>query len=481
MYDSDEIYHKLSKKAKRVVPDGFHSTWSPDGTELAYSRGALGFAGIEILNLKSEKTRLLTVPGFDPAWSPNRHYNYIVFNRDRNKLLLTEFTTERESKHPSRWQREIWLIKADGTEDPRFLARGYWPCWSSDSKRIFYHSIADKMLYSISIEDGARPMPVISCPDSYPTLSPDDKYVACRGRESRIVELSTNSVVTSCRMPPIAGGGMINWSPDGRELCIGGSGLWIYDLDTKKVSNILGGLFGWCNWSRSDTRQLAIEIESLYGSHREIWVAELDPDMSTIESLGPGRTIEEHCWEEASYITRLLNIDPEDRENYLWRAACYLYLQEYEKADADFKELAKLLSDNTSGLAPWVGRFVDDLTEWGIAKYGSGEYEQALMTLTGVGMFRSVVVNPEPSPDEVAIIAKSHHQLGQEKEAESTLEELRRMFENDKNREYLKWLYGTERVFAEKNSSIRHIWECMELGKLNDAWQLVLFLETLQE
>jgi len=121
MHEAAEIYHQLTKKAKRVVPEGFRPTWSPDGTELAYSSGILGFSGIEVVNLENGKTRLLTVPGFDPAWSPDGHH--IAFTRHRQTPLLTDLTAERAAKEPSFGEREVWLIKADGTEEPRFLAR----------------------------------------------------------------------------------------------------------------------------------------------------------------------------------------------------------------------------------------------------------------------------------------------------------------------------------------------------------------------
>ncbi|MHC4086692.1 MAG: hypothetical protein ACYSU5_16015, partial [Planctomycetota bacterium] len=93
MHESADVYRQLSKKARRVVPEGFHATWSPDGTELAYSCGILGFTGIEVVNLESGKTRLLTVPGFDPAWSPDG--NYIAFTRHRQTLSVADLTAER--------------------------------------------------------------------------------------------------------------------------------------------------------------------------------------------------------------------------------------------------------------------------------------------------------------------------------------------------------------------------------------------------
>jgi hypothetical protein len=58
MVEADEDYRRLAKKGRRIVPEGFAPAWSPDGTELAYSRGVVGYSGIEILNLEK------------PAYSP---------------------------------------------------------------------------------------------------------------------------------------------------------------------------------------------------------------------------------------------------------------------------------------------------------------------------------------------------------------------------------------------------------------------------
>jgi tetratricopeptide (TPR) repeat protein len=471
MHESVEIYHQLAEKAKRVVPEGFHATWSPDGTELAYSRGTVGFACIEIINLKDEKTRLLTVPGFDPAWSPDGCY--IAFNRDRQILLLTELTAERDSENPSFQEREIWIIKADGSEEPRFLARGYWPCWSNDSKRIFYHSQLDNMLCSISIEEKATPIPIVQCTENYPTVSPDGKYIAYRNSRSRIVELSTNSIVADCTMPLGVAGGMMNWSPDGRELSIGGEGLWIYDLDKKTASKILSGRFGWCSWSRSKIRKLAIgRTFGSGGSLRDIWMARFDPNVPTTEALGPGRTIEEHCQEMVGYYTRRIDNDPEDAESYLSRGECYVYLQEYDKATADFDKLAMFLEsgDLRTRQTILINEYITDLAVGGTEKYEMGVYEKALAMLTCVDKLRRAA-NYEPNPADVAFIAMSLRKLGHDQEAQATLKRLRSLFEDGKNTNKLSYLCKAEQLFAGDNSKVCLVWECIEAGKLKEAWQ----------
>ena len=207
------------------------------------------------------------------------------------------------------------------------------------------------MLYSISIEEGAKPAPIVLCPSNFSAVSPDEKYVAYRGKERQIVELSTNSVVASWTMPLAGLFGFLSWSPDGQELSVGdfrNTGLWIYDMKKKKASKVLSGRFGWCSWSAPDISKIA--IGRVYGDlHHEIWVAE-------VASLRPGRTIEEHCQEMARHYTRRIKTDPEDAENYPFRAECYIYLQNREKAFADLEQCAKLLRSRNHPAAELVTR-----------------------------------------------------------------------------------------------------------------------------
>jgi hypothetical protein len=63
---------------------------------------------------------------------------------------MKDLTLPGERAHQPRKREEVWVIRTDGTERPRFLAKGGWPNWSADSRRLYYHSRSDKMVYSIS-------------------------------------------------------------------------------------------------------------------------------------------------------------------------------------------------------------------------------------------------------------------------------------------------------------------------------------------
>jgi Tol biopolymer transport system component/uncharacterized protein HemY len=282
MYAAARQYHQLAERARRVVAEGFHPSFSPDGAQLAYSRGVLGASGIEIFHLGTGKTRLLTVPGKDPAWSPDGQY--ILYVRDRQFLSMQDLTLPGEEKPQSWEQEEVWIIRADGTERPRFLAKGGWPNWSGDSKRLYYHSRLDKMVCSLSTDpNNANPKRVFACETQFPVVSPDGKFIAFTEKKTgalKIVNLTDGSETASWSGLGRNGLSFFSWSADGKRLAIGcywQGGLWLYDVDTKEATRIVDGSFAWCSWPAPDMNRMV--IERAFGSwHHEIWIADVVKD-----------------------------------------------------------------------------------------------------------------------------------------------------------------------------------------------------------
>jgi serine/threonine protein kinase/tetratricopeptide (TPR) repeat protein len=350
MLEAEETYHHLSAKAKRVVTDGFSARWSPDGKKLAFSAGVHGYSGVAIFDPATKETELLIVPGKDPVWSPDG--KYIAFVRDCQFLRVSEFiAAEREMQHRLLADEEVWIMKSDGTE-PRYLARGGWPCWSENSKDVYYKSRVDNTFYLISTQDReARPKPILTCTNNFPSMSPDEKYVAyLEGGALKVKDLASQKFVTEWSAPLAMWGGA-GWSPTGKELCLGGvnnaderTGLWIYTLDRTQPAKVLSGQIVSASWSATGTGLVFALGPPFY----EIWAASLDPNVSTIEALGPGRTLQEHYQEMLRLYTRRIEADPLDAYAYSGRAQCYDYLHEREKATADMRRWSAILSKGQS-------------------------------------------------------------------------------------------------------------------------------------
>ncbi len=350
MREAEETYRDLSAKAKRVITDGFTAHWSPDGEKLAFSLGVHGYSGVAIFDPVSKETELLIVPGKDPVWSPDGRY--IAFVRDCQLLRLSEFTAA-ERRHQDRLlaDEEVWVMKSDGT-DPRRLARGGWPSWSQDSKRVYYQSRSDNMLCSIPIEDrDAQPTPILACSNSFPSVSPDEKYVAyyMDGVSLQVKDLASQSRVVGWSAPLATFGGTA-WSPTGRELCFGGNdgtqnrtGLWIYNLDGNEPAKVLSGQVVTASWSSDRTKLLF----ALGPPYYEIWAADLDPNIPTIEALGPGQTLDEHFQDMIALYTRRIEADPLDAYAYSDRARYYDYLHDREKATADMRQWSAIMGGGT--------------------------------------------------------------------------------------------------------------------------------------
>ena len=345
MFEAEEMYRNLrAKKTRRLITDGFKPGWSPDGRQVVFSLGFVGYSGIAIYDLKSREINPLIVPGKDPSWSPDSEH--IAFVRDREVLRLSELTAvERGWYHGAMADEEVWVMKADGSEPRRLIRGAGWPSWSADAKYVYCQSrVEPRMLYKISIADRqAQPVPVFDCRDEYPVVSPNDRYVAYdEGKVLQIRDLASQSRVAEWVGPFEVFTG--HWSPDGREFAFGGgahirnqTGLWIYDMDKREAAKVLSGYLNLGSWSPERT-QLLFQIGPPY---YEIWVADLDPGLSTVEALGPARNVREHFLERIEGCSRKLAVDPNLFYDHWERAASALwigddrasfYLQEMDRA-----------------------------------------------------------------------------------------------------------------------------------------------------
>jgi tetratricopeptide (TPR) repeat protein len=341
MLEAEDMHRNLAAKAHRLIGDCFPGRWSPDGTKVVFSLNALGSIGVAVYDLRTCRTDLLIVPGHDPSWSPDGRY--IAFARDWSILRRSEVAgPERRYPHRPPVDEEVWVMKADGTEPRRLAMTAGWPSWSADSRHVYCRSWIEGLM-SVSIEEiPPQPRPVIqSTCDTY-AVSPDGAHVAHTELSSfHVTNLASRRRVADWAVPLTVW--PRDWSPDGREISLGGAvaagaptGLWIYDFEQREAAQVLDGYVTTAFWS-PDKTQLLLGVEAPY---REIWVADLDPNRSTLEALGPGRDPDKDYRARIERCTRELEIDPNLINSHWERvtAALWLddgsaprYLQEFER------------------------------------------------------------------------------------------------------------------------------------------------------
>lgn len=345
VYFSQQLFHEFSQQGRRVVAQGFHPSWSPDGTKLLYAMGFSRINAVAMLDLQTGQTELLTIPGKDPEWSPDGRY--IAFVRARTLLPPQRLSglgveTFRSGYGPVNTANdEVWIMNTEN-RSLRRIADGGCPHWGQQSGRLYYTSRRDQTLYSIAIdEQDAQAQVVLRNCSAFPVISPDERFVADHEfHELRITDLASAEIMRRWLIPPRPRFGLfVNWSTDGRELSVCGwdgseTGLWIYDMDTENATKVMGLPATMARWSGGAIPKLAVAFSMPLS---EIWMWDLKPGVGTAASFASVQTVAEHCRTDIERCNEILAVDPYHVDMHYLRVYYSLWIG-HEKTEEFLKE-----------------------------------------------------------------------------------------------------------------------------------------------
>jgi Tol biopolymer transport system component len=179
-----------------------HPTWSPDGRQIAFARGAP--SRVDVMNADGSGAQSLTSGDdeqTDPAWSPNGRW--IAFSR----------------RTPASPTREIWLAHPDGTGAhpvTKLQSSSVGPSWSPDGKRIAFASNARGGLYAIytiSIEgNDLKEVDSSQSDEVEPAWSPNGRLIAFT-RDGAIVTVAAGGGAEATLTDPSNNDSSAAWKP----------------------------------------------------------------------------------------------------------------------------------------------------------------------------------------------------------------------------------------------------------------------------
>ncbi|MFC1604523.1 protein kinase [Planctomycetota bacterium] len=407
MHLYNPLYRNLMSNGQRLVPKGFHPSWSPDGTKLAYSHGLLRASGVAVLNMDTRRIELLTTSGKNPEWSPDGHT--IAFERNRQILSADSLSSLNiQSWRPDGWLSthtdEIWTVNTV-THEIRRICKGTSPRWGHRSGRLYYFSQQDNTLYSLSLAHiDTPPVTVLTNCSKSAQISPDERYVADQtSHELKIIDLISGDVVATWLAPWHM---TVSWSVDSRELSIsvGDIGLLIFDIETEKALKVMDGMYMTCSWSPDDSK-LALSIMP-----SEIWVVQLESDVPTVVSFDTMQTLDDQYQDFIERINQVLAMDP----TYM-RAH---YVRTYSALWMDHSQANEYLKQFDAILSPYNAADCIKEAKWMLN--GTSELRDKLLPLALLLARKAVEKEPE-NVDFLKTLGKAYYHSEDSKNTEEIL------------------------------------------------------------
>jgi hypothetical protein len=247
LYLIDPVTRRIERLTNNDVDDSF-PTWSPDYTQIAFSRGKPGSRDIFIRDLRgaegSERPLVAdTTDDWFPAWSKD---GLVAFNR----------------AGPGGAEKAgLWVIPIDGGEPAREVLPGSFgraPAWSTDGTRLAFMSLQTGTGLDVAIvqKDGTGfdALLATNAAERNPTWSPNNEtivFVSDDGGDDQ--EIYQLNVATKATTPPLTVNEVLDgnpvWSPDGTQIAFhrasaDGYHLWTMNADGTKQEDLMPTALG---------------------------------------------------------------------------------------------------------------------------------------------------------------------------------------------------------------------------------------------
>jgi tetratricopeptide (TPR) repeat protein len=355
MQQAVELHTQLKEKGTPLPMSSevWLGDWSPDGHAIAYARystfnwqaGTLagiasktkgaGSRGLNIMDLRSGKARLLTRFGMYPVWSPDgKHIAFTSYNDGRP---------------------DVWLVSATGGQ-PHKLVPGYRAHWSRDSKRVLFRDRSEGTICSLAIDQpNAEPVSVLENPGHYLeafSLSPDERLIAIeKAGEIRVLTFPDGQEVTRWEMPwPLVSWTcQLQWHPDCKTILVAlhgygnQAGICLFNIERAEESHVFNVSKPACKPVLSlDGSRLMVSLDCI---KRKLWLLDIDPQESLAEVLAPCLTRDEFLASLLDKWSQVIEADASNAKNYVSRALVHLAAKEYKQAGRDLKHGGTLIND----------------------------------------------------------------------------------------------------------------------------------------